>query len=174
LNLTTLNFACFTPFHPAVYQHFTSFDPLSQISAPRHLILQVRAIQTKDQATRNGGVHLEEQEEQARQKVAGTAQEDRKNGKSSKAAAATNFPLLLYAAARMPQKVYKRRGPGSLPPYHTSHLASISNPSHVHHSTNTFLLHNPAPNFSTFFLYSSIATRLDPWRPPRTPPRTPP
>jgi hypothetical protein len=34
------------------------------------------------------------------------------------------------------------------------------------HSTRTFLLHNPTPNFSTFFLHSSIATRLDPWRPP--------
>jgi hypothetical protein len=87
-----------------LHQHFTSFDPLSQISAPRHLILQVRAIQTKDQATRNGGVHLEEQEKQARQKVAGTAQKDKKNSKSRKAAAATNFPLLLYAVARLPQK----------------------------------------------------------------------
>jgi hypothetical protein len=66
--------------------------------------LQAKAIQTIVQATRNGGVHLEEQEKQARQKVAGTAQEDRKNGKSRKAAAATHFPLLLYAAARMPQK----------------------------------------------------------------------
>jgi hypothetical protein len=87
-----------------LYQHFTSFNPLSQISAPRHLILQVRAIQTIDLATRNGEDHLEEQERSQRQKVAGTAQEDRKNGKSSKAAAATNFPLLLHAAARLPQK----------------------------------------------------------------------
>jgi hypothetical protein len=65
-----------------LYQHFTSFDPLSQISAPRHLILQVRAIQTKDQATRNGGVHLEGQERSQRQKEAGTAQKDKKNGKA--------------------------------------------------------------------------------------------
>jgi hypothetical protein len=66
-----------------LYQHFTSFDPLSQISVPRHLILQVRAIQTKDQATRNGGVHLEEQERSQRQKEAGTAQKDKKNGKAN-------------------------------------------------------------------------------------------
>jgi hypothetical protein len=98
------------------YQHFTSFDPLSQISAPRHLILQVIAIQTKDQATRNGGVHLEEQEKQARQKEDGTAQNDKKNGKSRKAAATTIFPLLLYAAAENHKKVFKRRGLGSLPP----------------------------------------------------------
>jgi hypothetical protein len=65
-----------------LYQHFTPFYPLSQISAPRHLILQVRAFQTKDQATRNGGVHLEEQGRSQRQKEAGTAQKDKKNGKA--------------------------------------------------------------------------------------------
>jgi hypothetical protein len=65
LNFSTLNFAYFTPFHPVLYQHFTSFDPLSQISAPRHTLLQAKAIQTINQATRNGGVHLEEQEKQA-------------------------------------------------------------------------------------------------------------
>jgi hypothetical protein len=62
LNLSTLNFVGFTLFHLVLYQHFTSFDPLLQISAPRHLILQDRAIQTSVQATRNGEVHLEEQE----------------------------------------------------------------------------------------------------------------
>jgi hypothetical protein len=87
-----------------LYQHFIALDPLMQFSAPRHLNLQVKAIQTIVQATRNGGVQREEQEKQARQKVAGTAQKDKKNGKSRKATAATNFPLLLYAAARMPQK----------------------------------------------------------------------
>jgi hypothetical protein len=87
-----------------LHQHFTSFDPLSQISAPRHSILQIRAIQTKDPATRNGGVHLEEQERSQRQKEVATAQKDKKNGKAELPAAATFFPLLLYAAAKTPQK----------------------------------------------------------------------
>jgi hypothetical protein len=39
--------------------------------------------------------------------VAGTAQEDKKNGKAALPAAATNFPLLLYAAARHPKMAIK-------------------------------------------------------------------
>jgi hypothetical protein len=132
---------------------------LSQISAPRHLILQVRAIQTKDQATRNGGVHLEEQEKQARQKVAGTAQKYKKNDKSKKAAAATNFPLLLYAASRMPpKKVFKRRGPGSLPIYLISpHIHSHSIPSATPQKPSSSTVQHPT--FPPFSLYSSIGTR---------------
>jgi hypothetical protein len=74
------------------------------------------------------------------------AQKDKKNGKIRKAAAATNFPLLLYAAARMPQKVFKRRGPGSLPPSLIAHPQPLHP---FHHSTETLLL-SPTPNFSTF------------------------
>jgi hypothetical protein len=53
-----------------------------------------------------------------------TAQEDRKNGKSRKAAAATNFPLPLYAAAKTPKNGYKGRGPEhstTKPPHGTIH-----------------------------------------------------
>jgi hypothetical protein len=39
--------------------------------------------------------------------VAGTAQEDKKNGKAALPAAATNFPLLLFAAAKTPKNGYK-------------------------------------------------------------------
>jgi hypothetical protein len=135
-----------------LYQHFTSFDPLLQISAPRHLILQVRAIQTKDQATRNGGVHLEEQEKQARQKVAGTAQKNKKNGKSRKAAATTTFPLLLHAAAKTPKNGYKGRGPehSTTKPLHSHSI----HPSHIHHSTENLHPFHLSP-------YSSVATKTD-------------
>jgi hypothetical protein len=134
-----------------LYQHFIAFDLILQISAPRHLILQVRAIQTKDQATRKGGVHLEKQERSQRQNEAATAQEDRKNGKSRKAAAATNFPLLLHAAAKTSKNGYKGRGPehSKTKPLHgtnhPSHLASTATPS-IHHSTKKPSTFPPFPS----------------------------
>jgi hypothetical protein len=81
-----------------------------------------------------------------------TAQEDRKNGKSRKAAAATNFPLPLYAAAKTPKNGYKGRGPEhstTKPPHGTIH------PSHIHHTTeNLHFFHPLSP-------YSSVAIKTD-------------
>jgi hypothetical protein len=70
-----------------------------------------------------------------RQKEAGTAQKNKKNGKSRKAAAATNFPLLLHAAAKTPKNGYKGRGPkhSTTKQLHGKN-ASTATPS-IHHST---------------------------------------
>jgi hypothetical protein len=40
----------------------------------------------------------------------------------------------------MPPKVFKRRGPGSLPSYLISHTQPLHP---IHHSIGTFLLHSP-------------------------------
>jgi hypothetical protein len=69
--------------------------------------------------------------------VDGTAQEDKKNGKAALPAAVTNFPLLLYAAAKTPKNGYKGRGPerSTTKPLHGtnhSHCQSISPRIHSH------------------------------------------
>jgi hypothetical protein len=101
--------ACFSSYYLVLYQHFTSFDHLLQISAPRHVLLQDRAIQTSVQATRKGRAHHEGQQRIQWQKEAGTAQKDKKNGKAALPAAATFFPLLLYAAENTPKTAIKER-----------------------------------------------------------------
>jgi hypothetical protein len=102
------------------------------------------------------------------QKEAATAHKDKKNGKSRKAAAATNFPLLLHAAAKTPKTAIKGEAL-STPRPSRSTAQSIHLTSRSTAQTNHPSLHHPSPiappktfTFSTHLsLYSSAATRTD-------------
>jgi hypothetical protein len=88
----------------------------------------------------------------------------KKTGKTAKAAKPLPPPTSHYSSTPQQECQNKSlKGEVQVHSHHTIHLSprihSHSIHPSIHHSTKTFLLHSPTPNFSTFFLYSSIETR---------------